>query len=173
MTTGLIVDNLAAAKTMLANCVSWQALKPGWVDAATAAAGVHLIGLTPGEDGVTAARPFATVAPQPASLTLQLAGAGATMSHTARGVTLITLEISADIQEGDDPTRDPALRFVGTLGNIITELAALSNTLVDGAGMIRLNRLSVTEGPIRTAEDDVETDGDAFMATIALDWGQR
>lgn len=170
MSDGFIVDNLEAARIMLADSPTWQGLKSSWTDRTSAMAGVHLIGADLPAAGFADLRPFALVQMPPESLRMQISGSGPDMAYTTRGAVEIEIQIDAVKQ---NQAEDPALQFYRTLSGLMLDLAERSNQVIGNVGMIRLSEIAIVGGPARTAQDDVETMGDAFMATLRLGWGLR
>lgn len=165
--TGPLSGPLEHARTLLANCPTWQA----WTATANpsaAAAKVHLVGQEAPSGGWTkanlqAARPWAIIDLDPGTEAFK---ATAFNRHRS-GRILVGFEREIPAEYASSYP-DAQIDFQNGLGAIVQEMFGLVTG--DGA-YLRVKNITLVEGPTMLDDDAIETLGNYLSSVLALDWG--
>lgn len=154
--TGCLSLTLSRVRTMLSECATFRT----WVGAANPTAALAFIHIAASTSSATRQ---AVVDLTDDFNKEQIAGGGATYLVTS-GSTVIKFMSTATPSATYE---DNAYEFYNFLGGVWEELAAQSGT----SGNVNIRAMTITEKPWRSQEDDGDTDGDYWYASILLNWG--
>jgi hypothetical protein len=177
--SGPMADPLETLREMLSYCSTWQS----WVNASTptqaeALAHVFYEAVPDAADGdgeqaytarIQSLRPFVVL----------WTGGEWTLTRDAlslyQGDGSIAIDIEAEVPSayrGSDQDDAAMLWFQNQLGALVTELVAQANQAASGGrSYLRIQSVSLEDGPSRADRDRVKTQGDWAGATLMITWG--